>query len=380
MKRLVVFELRKIMVRRVWISIAACLAITIFFFVDTAPAPGMNSILAVNKERPELIAAHEGPIQVALAKKYEPSLKMERAEDSVGSKEQKIERILQQNYAVAAYQADLFKNRLNDLSAQKAQLESQGEKESYTYKNINKKLTMMERIDPPGFYVTEDWKKLFGFIAVLSSPSIMFIGLVIVLALAPLYSGEAGYRMDSLILSSKYGRRSIVTAKLIAGLIFTVGWVTAFYGVCVIVSCLPYGFVGWDAPLNSSYLFGESPYAMTQLQGLFLQYAIAIMGACGLLLWTALISAAFRSSLSSFGLAMTLVILPFISLPGIIGEIISLLPSSIMASGNLIESYRTYNLFNTPILYIPLSIVVTAILAILTLLLIPKAFGQRLKV
>ncbi|MNI61147.1 ABC-2 family transporter protein [compost metagenome] len=186
--------------------------------------------------------------------------------------------------------------------------------------------------------------------------------------------------MDSLILSSKYGRRRIVTAKLIAGLIFTFGWVTAFYGVCVMVCFTPYGFVGWDAPLNSSYIFRESLYPLTMLQGLFLQYVLALIGACGLLIWTALISAAFRSSLTSFGLAVTLVILPFISFPGIVGKIVNFLPSSIMASSHLIESYKTYNLFNTPILYLTVFIVVTVILGILITLLIPKTFERRLKV
>lgn len=378
MKRLVMFELRKIMIRRVWISIAACLAITIFFFVDTTPSPGMNSIFAVNKAKPELIAAHEGPIQPALAKKYEPSLRTERAEDSTGTYEEKAERIFQQKYASAAYRADLFTSSLSDLKAQKAQLETQEYKETFQYRDISNKLTMMERIDPPGFYITLNWNGLFNFISGLPGPGILFISFVIVLALAPMFSGEANYRMDSLILSSQYGRRSIVTAKLVAGLIFTVGWVTAFYGICLLTNSLLYGFVGWDAPLNQ--VFEESPYVLTQLQAFFVQYALALMGACGLLLLTALISAAFRSSLSSLGLAATGVILPLLTFPGVIGKLMLLFPTNIMASRNIIETYNSYNIWGTPVLYMPMTIIVMVMFTILTLLLIPKAFKHRLKV
>ncbi|MBP1994481.1 hypothetical protein [Paenibacillus eucommiae] len=377
MKRLVRFELRKILIRRVWVAMLACLAITLIFFMEYYPS-GMNSILAVNKAKPELIAAHLGPVRADLAERYAPSLKLERAEDSIGTDEEKIERIFQQKYASAGYRANLFNSGLNELRAQKMQLESKGEKETYVYKDINKKLTMMERLDPPGFYVTSSWENLFLLIS--DNPGMLFIGLVLVLALAPLYAGEASYRMDALILSSRYGRRKIVAVKLMAGLIFTVGWVTAFYGVCILLCCLPFGFVGWDAPLNSYYLFGDSPYAMTQLQGFFLQYAIALMGACGLLLLTALISAAFRSSLTSLGFAVAMIILPFITLPGVLGKMLLLFPSKILASRMLIESYKSFNLFNVPVLYLPLSIIFTVILGIVALALIPRAFERRLKV
>ncbi|MBP1994480.1 ABC transporter permease subunit [Paenibacillus eucommiae] len=375
MIRLVSFELRKMLIRRVWLAIVACLVISAIFFIDHYPS-GMNSILAVNKQKPELIAAHLGPVRADLAERYAPTLKLERAEDSIGTDEEKIERIFQQKYASAAYLANLFDGGLNELRAQKILMESQGQEGTYIYKDITKQLGMMERLDPPGFYVTTDWDNLFRFMS--NSPATLFIGFVLVLALAPLYAGEASYRMDALILSSRYGRRNIVAAKLLAGLLFTVGWVTAFYGGCALLSCMPFGFVGWDAPLNS-YL-NDSPYAMTQLQGFLLQYAIALMGSCGLLLLTALISAAFRSSFSSLGFALVLVILPLITFPGVLGKIMLLFPTHILASRKLIESYKSFNLFNNPVLYLPLSIIVMVILGIVILVLIPKAFERRLKV
>lgn len=81
--------------------------------------------------------------------------------------------------------------------------------------------------------------------------------------------------------------------------------------------------MGWNAPLNSYFYFDETPYALTQLQGFALKYAVTLLAACGLLLLTALISALCRSSLSSLGLAAFVVILPLFSLPGMLGKIIS---------------------------------------------------------
>jgi ABC-type transport system involved in multi-copper enzyme maturation permease subunit len=374
MRRLIIFEFRKIMIPRVWISIAGSLAIAIFYFVSFYPS-GTNSLLVVNKERPEVIAAHTGPIQPDLALKYAPRLKEEYAEDSVGPKVEKMTRILEQRYAVSAYSLDLFNENLTELREQKALLEKQ-DQESYVLKDVTKKLSMLEGIQPPGFYVTNDWGSLYRFFSIPGVGN-MLIGLILVFALAPLYSGETNYRMDSLILSSKYGRLKIVTAKLLAGFIVTVGFVTLFYGVCVLFSCWPFGFVGWNAPLNSYFV--ESPYDLTQLQGLLLKYTVTLLAACGLLLLTALISALFRSSLSTLGLAACLVMLPYFSLPGVVGKWISFLPSGVLMSTSLIEKYVSYNIFGTPILYLPLSIISVIIIGVISMLLLPKAFERRLK-
>ncbi|AIQ22974.1 ABC transporter permease [Paenibacillus sp. FSL H7-0737] len=374
MRRLIIFEFRKIMIPRVWISIAGGLAIAIFYFISFYPS-GTNSLLVVNKEKPEVIAAHTGPIQPELALKYAPRLKEEYAEDSVGSKEQKMTRILEQRYAASAYSLDLFNKNLNDLRGQKALLERQ-DQGSYVLKDVTKRLSMLEEIRPPGFYVTNDWGSLYRFFSIPGVGNIL-IGLILVFALAPLYSGEANYRMDSLILSSKYGRLKIVTAKLLAGFIVTGGFVTLFYGVCVLFSCLPFGFVGWNAPLNSYFV--ESPYNLTQLQGMLLKYAVTLLAACGLLLLTALISALFRSSLSTLGLAACLVMLPYFSLPGVVGDWIDFLPSGVIMSTSLIEKYVSYNIFGIPILHLTVSIVSVIVIGVIATLLLPKAFERRLK-
>lgn len=376
MKRLVMFELRKIMIPRVWISIAGSIGLAIFFFVSFYPS-GTNSILVVNKEKPEVIAAHLGPIQPDLALKYASRLQEEYAEDSVGPKEEKMKRILEQRYAGSAYMVDQFNQSLTGLREQKALLEKQ-EPESFALRDVSKKLTMLEEGKPRGFYVTRDWNLLHTFLSGPPGVGDFLIGLVLVFAMAPLFSGEANYRMDSLILSSKYGRLKIVGAKLMAGFIVTFSWVTLFYGICTLLSCLPFGFVGWNAPLNS--YFDETPYALTQLQGFALKYAVTLLAACGLLLLTALISALFRSSLSSLGLAAFVVILPLFSLPGLLGTIIGFMPSGVIVSRSLIEKYVSYNIFGIPILALPLSIFSVTLIGMIMLLLIPKAYERRLKV
>lgn len=376
MKRLVRFELRKIMIPRVWISIAGSLTLAIFFFVSFYPS-GTNSLLVVNREKPEVVAAHLGPIQPDLALKYAPRLDEEYAEDSVGPKEEKMKRILEQHYASSAYMVDQINQKLTNLREQKALLEKQ-EPGSYALKDVSLKISMLEGGKSRGFYVTKDWNLLYTFFSGPPGVGDFLIALILVFALAPLFSGEANYRMDSLILSSKYGRLRIVAAKLLAGFIVTFSWVTLFYGICVLLSCLPFGFVGWNAPLNS--YFYETPYALTHLQGFALKYAVTLLATCGLLLMTALISALSRNSLSSLGLAILVVILPLFSLPGYLGKIIAFIPSGVMMSRSLIEEYVSFNTFGVPILALPLSILSVIIIGVVTLLLIPKAFERRLKV
>ncbi|WP_040949823.1 ABC transporter permease subunit [Gorillibacterium massiliense] len=377
MKRLIGFELRKILNRRVIIAILGCLALTVFYFIQTRHSEP-NSLLTAYRENPKLVSSHEGPIQPALAKKYEPRLYETSASFYPGPHEEVMKRVLEQEYAGSAYQSDLFKAELNELRKDKRQLESSGETNTFAYKDMQKKLRMLDDVKTPGFYVTDVWRDLIYYIA--SPPGSLFIGLIMVLALCSLYSGEAGHRMDALILSSRKGRLPIVRAKLLAGLIFTIGWVTVFFGVSVLASCLPYGFLRWDAPLNSLYLYRTSPYDWTLIQGFLLLYAMTLLGACGLCLFTALISASLKSSLSSLGLAAVLVFLPLFSFPGILGKWIAFFSTSIMSNTSLIGSYKSFNVFGYPVLYLPLAIVSSVALAAVALALIPKAFARRLRV
>lgn len=161
MNRLVMFELRKIMIPRVWISIAGSIALAIFCFVSFYPS-GTDSLLVVNKEKPEAIATHLGSIQPDLALKYAPRLKEEYAEDSAWPKEEKMKRILEQHYAGTAYMADQFNRNLTELRERKVLLEKQ-EPGSYALRDVTKKLSMLEEGKPRGFYVTEDWDLLHIF-------------------------------------------------------------------------------------------------------------------------------------------------------------------------------------------------------------------------
>lgn len=149
MNRLVMFELRKIMIPRVWISIAGSTALAIFCFVSFYPS-GTDSLLVVNKEKPEAIAAHLGPIQADLVLKYAPRLKEEYAEDSAWPKEEKMKRILEQHYAGTTYMVDQFNRNLTELRERKVLLEKQ-EPGSYALRDVTKKLSMLEEGKPRGF-------------------------------------------------------------------------------------------------------------------------------------------------------------------------------------------------------------------------------------
>ncbi|MCL6458701.1 MAG: ABC transporter permease subunit, partial [Gorillibacterium sp.] len=357
MKRMIWFELRKIMRLRIWIAILGCFVVMAFFFTHVHSGQ-LTGMLAIQKAHPELITTLEGPIDPVLSKQYASTFEegVEWEYSSEGTLEERTEKIIQQNYVAYGYQADQFTQFIEDLKDRKLALVTLGEKDSYAYKDVDKQLTMMERIPVPGFHVVNVWASLFGFVS--DTVGSLFMGIILMLALATLFSGEADYNMDALILSSRYGRRSIVAAKVVAGLLFTVSWVTTFYTISLLAICLPFKFTGWDAPLNVNHQFLYSPYALTQLQAFFLQYVVALLAACALMLLFALISAFMKNSLSSMGLALTLVILPMISLPGVVGRMLLLLPSRLMKSKSMIEDYMTFNLFGQPVLYLTLAIFV----------------------
>ncbi len=90
---------------------------------------------------------------------------------------------------------------------------------------------------------------------------IVILSVVIILMIAPVFSGEYS-GMDSIILTSKYGRTKCGMAKVAASFISSLG-LTIFVAVFNLVfAILLYGFEGWDC----SILFAP----LTFTEGLFL--------------------------------------------------------------------------------------------------------------
>lgn len=148
---------------------------------------------------------------------------------------------------------------------------------------------MNSKVDEPfqyGYY--EGWE-----IIISSFELLMFALLAVCIVIAPVFSGEYEAGTDAVILSAKYGKTKLTTAKIVASYLFGA---LAFTLHVIVAFCLPlaaFGFDGWNLPLQIANT--TIPYPLT-----FLQASLANLGVVYIVLFamiglTLLLSAKMKS-------------------------------------------------------------------------------------
>ncbi len=134
---------------------------------------------------------------------------------------------------------------------------------------------MARNIDIPlqyGYY--EGWE-----IITTSFELLMFAILAICIVIAPAFSGEYQAGTDAVILSGKYGKTKLITAKIIASLLFG----TMAFVLHIIVACglplISFGVDGWNLPLQIAGLTIPYPLQATLINiGVIYLVQLAMIG------------------------------------------------------------------------------------------------------
>ena len=134
---------------------------------------------------------------------------------------------------------------------------------------------MARNIDIPlqyGYY--EGWE-----IITTSFELLMFAILAICIVIAPAFSGEYQAGTDAVILSGKYGKTKLITAKIIASLLFG----TMAFVLHIIVACglplISFGVDGWNFPLQIAGLTIPYPLQATLINiGVIYLVQLAMIG------------------------------------------------------------------------------------------------------
>lgn len=155
--------------------------------------------------------------------------------------------------------------------------------------------------------------------------------------MATVYAGEYEQNTDNIILTTKYGKSKIITAKNIAAILYGLLFCTVNVVIGFVMMFGWYGISGWDMPIQSIYF--QCPYAVTNLQAAMLFvaafYAVA-MGIISITLWI--------SARSKNGLTVLAIMLVFFFIPiflkesmtnGVYNHILQLLPYSSLSSFGL---------------------------------------------
>lgn len=168
-----------------------------------------------------------------------------------------------------------------------------------------------------------------GWKALSSGMELMIIPIVLIcLLLADLYAREYRTGMDSLLLSSKYGRTKLVWAKTGAAFILAAGLFLICLLVCAGITLGTHGFDGWNLPVQTASTL--VPYPISFLQSALVSVLLCLLVLWGMTALTLYLSAALGSSYSSAILIILLSLIPVFLIPsstaGLFNKILYLLP------------------------------------------------------
>lgn len=110
---------------------------------------------------------------------------------------------------------------------------------------------MSSKVETPLQYgYHEGWEIIMSSFELL-----MFALLAVCIVIAPVFSGEYQAGTDAVILSGKYGKTKLVTAKIISSILFGVLVFTLHVIVAFGLPLAAFGADGWNLPLQVACLF-----------------------------------------------------------------------------------------------------------------------------
>lgn len=269
------FELRKLLLNKKTISLLVCLSV---FYSLIGLATSLFLIGSGDSYRVygELAADYEGAFDAEKAdwaKKVYEEISARYGKDSrmiARSIKDQPETMLALKYNEFAGRVDEYWNGTPPESAEEpygiallksklAELESQGKQNTFAYKKLSGSLNVLSALGEPKFANILLWENLFVNWGEHMMQFLLFIPLTFIIA--PAFAVEKETGMDHLILSSRSGRRKIVTAKLLSILTASAVVVVLYVTATFIFSLLPHASLhGWDAAIQSIPTYARSMF------------------------------------------------------------------------------------------------------------------------
>ena len=136
---------------------------------------------------------------------------------------------------------------------------------------------------------------------------LVFAILAVCVTLAPTFSFEYSSGADAVVLATRRGRSSLVAAKVVAGLAYATAYFALCAGIIVGVSLVFYGADGFGLSVQSMAL--SSPYPLTAGQAALVLVGLMYVACLGFACLTLAVSSRTRSTLSVFLADVALVLL-----------------------------------------------------------------------
>lgn len=200
----------------------------------------------------------------------------------------------------------------------------------------------------------------------------LLMALAVCILVSPIFASEYQTGADALILSSRYGRKQTVFAKILAGAAVTTLFYAASVALCAGAILGFMGTQGWncDFQLLSFYSFFGLKLWQVFVIGICINYLVMLwVMAFGMLL-SALCHTAFAAVVISVLCTAAPLLLPTDRVDGWLRSIVALLPAKAMDTVSVFGSYQVYSL-GSLVLTLPAMIVLLALA--LTAIMLPLA-------
>ncbi|MDG0872896.1 ABC transporter permease [Paenibacillus thiaminolyticus] len=259
---------------------------------------------------------------------------------------------------------------------------------SYEYKHHALHEQLLTHKGPPTgqVYYNKPWANIFY---IMDQFGVAFMGVMILIGLAPLYSEEYATGMDSLLLSSRYGKGQLISAKCCAAIIYAFICSAAFQLFNLGVSGLLFGNLdGAGTPLYTisrymdSYTFQSSPYSWTVGEYYLIQLGVHIIGCIAFALSVMFVSSLSKSSFLTLFIAGGILGVPYVLYDvfnirfSVIEWLTTFSYSQFIRVTRLFTGFETVNIFHFPVLY-PVAAVSCVIAVTLFLVWVTRRVFQR---
>jgi hypothetical protein len=279
----------------------------------------------------------------------------------------------------ADQRARIHDARINALEQRLKIMENKGQHD-FEYKKAKLYYSMVKNIKTPGIYFNWGWRETSDFINIFGT---VIIGVMILLGVSTVFSDEYSTNMDALILSSKNGKRGVITAKLLAAGVYIMIVALFFTLLNLLIQFKIMGFAGGSSTLQELFRYENSPYAWTVAQYVPRQIAVHLYGSLAFGLIALLISSLCKSGLGSFFISGTIFGLPlFINSilyikSGWAAKINEFSYAVLMRGLPLFNQFKAYNIFGHPVLYLNLMLTLFTLISIAVICLTYRSFRNH---
>lgn len=254
------------------------------------------------------------------------------------------------------YQArqDKIEKILNDSSKELSEAEKD------YWRNLNSKV---EEPFQYGYY--EGWEVIISAFELL-----MFAVLAVCIVIAPVFSGEYQAGTDTVLLSGKYGKTKLTTAKNLAALFFGVLAFTLHVLLAFGLPLAAFGTDGWNLPLQIN---GTTvPYPLTFLEGTLINLGVIYLVLLAMIGVTLFLSARMKSPYLVLTVVVPVLFVPMFLSPngtsGIYNLLVFLTPYQ-----SLVPNFGSYLSYQFGPVVLDAFAVRTVLYAVLALILLPLA-------